>query len=201
MGGGSSVQFRLGTANHFFEAVISAPFLCAGTFTQVAILRPDYEMYTNLTNPIDYLRLSNGGSPNDFYKGSVDRMSTEPSYLPKSTISFGNNQFLGSTLGPVSSSPMIVIYTQTAGGFNLTLNGSPLDAWTNYTSYSQDLSCNLFSMQVGIGGLVPSGVPFPAMEISEIMLYDWSIGQAEKEQLGCYAKKKYGVTNYTGPCN
>jgi hypothetical protein len=40
-----------------------------------------------------------------------------------------------------------------------------------------------------------------SVKVAEIMIYDWALDDDSFRALGCYAKKKYGISNYLGSCN
>ncbi len=59
------------------------------------------------------------------------------------------------------------------------------------------LSVNFGLNYTGIGN--PPGIN--ALKVAEIMIYDWALDDDSFRALGCYAKKKYGISNYLGSCN
>ncbi len=70
-------------------------------------------------------------------------------------------------------------------------SGTPL----NYAG-----TCPSVTAQLGLMTDV-NGTFTESMDLAEILIYDWSLGASEINALGCYARNKYGILNYSGTCN
>ncbi len=62
-----------------------------------------------------------------------------------------------------------------------------------------ETSCGTFNISVGISQVATQ--PDGLIDIAEILIYYRAIGASEIKALGCYARNKYGISNYSGTCN
>jgi len=75
-----------------------------------------------------------------------------------------------------------------------------IETVTSATTLNYAGACPTVNAQVGL--MTDSTAPTSeTVDFAEILIYDWSLGASEMNALGCYAKNKYGISNYSGTCN
>jgi hypothetical protein len=151
-----------------------------------------------------YLSFTDGG--NTLARSFVSHSNTAPTghnfgYNLTDFLSLSKFIYTFSSSLSKFSSGVVAIGTSFNQAASATLfrdGSSAIESSASPLNYSGN--CPSVTARVGLMTDV-NGTFNSAIDIAELMIYDWPLGAAELNALGCYAKNKYGISSYSGTCN
>lgn len=204
LGGAPSVKFQQpgGAAQYMKIPAVNGPFWCGSSYTVMAVIRGSLTNYPDQL--AEFLKVWPAGAQTSYFSGFLKYNSIDLGYLPffdyspSGGLGSVNKVRVKSNLPPLPAGPLLVSFHFAGGGHQVRFNGQSgvsVDA-----SPGVSPSCaGAFDYYIGKGVL--SGAGGSTMEIGEILAFDWDLDPGLELRLGCYAKKRYGITNFVGSCD
>ncbi len=208
LGGAPSVTFQQsGGAAQFLQMTnAEGSFWCGSNYTVMAVIRGSLTNYPDQL--AEFLKVWPTGGATSYFSGFLKYNSIDLGYLPFFDYSPAgggggggggiNKVRVKSNLPPLPAGPLLVSFHFAGGGHQVRFNGQSgvsVDA-----SPGVSPSCaGAFDYYIGKGVL--SGAGGSTMEIGEILAFDWDLDPGLELRLGCYAKKRYGITSFVGACD
>jgi hypothetical protein len=205
-GGRPTIRFGVTTPlvyRHLEVSSANMSVLCDGTYSFFAVMKPD--MIIDGSNAFWYLSFTSGGT-------TLARSFASFSAAAPSGHNFGFNltdfqsvsklvYTFNSSLAKFPSGVVAVgaSFNQSATATLFRDGSSSVQSSATPVTYTG--ACPTVLARVGFMTDVTGGLFNSTLDIAELMIYDWPLGAAELNALGCYAKNKYGISTYSGTCN
>jgi hypothetical protein len=192
-----------GGGYHLVKNVAEIPALCGPQYSVVAIMRPDVTAGV----PYSFLQIKDASSSARVVDAQAIYLS---GFQPGIGVIFDLRYPFGVSPDIRSFSAHVTPYAskttiqgiQYSGNANTRVfrDGLLLTNSSSTSSSPGAVSCSSLSLNVGLL-TANTDVGGQVLKVAEIMIYDWALDDASFLALGCYAKKKYGISGYSAPCN
>ncbi len=195
-----SIDFTFQSFNRYLQALsVPAGYLCGGQYTTVLIGRPNFSVKAGQT--IEIFNWLSAGVP--YFKDKLTYSATNPVGHGRSIQSTWAGGLI--TYGHVSATVRIPA-TASIWGFKLSQtadrtfdNGVLGNTVVSTVTYGG--ACDPLDVQVGLGMTNTPGTGTASLELAEVIVYGRDLSAEELGQLGCYARTRYAIPNYSGTCN
>ncbi len=204
MNGRPRIRFSSDGINpqYLVKSPANFPAVCgASSFTVVSIARP--QLSATSSARYRYLKFDGAGTSGYFlasFTNSLPANNYFSAFRFREPENFLQGKKSNSEAG-AGVSPIFSAFTKSGSTSAINQNGlnSQANDVLELPVAFTEIACGSFDISVGIGyetWTLPG-----IIDIAEILIYDRALGTQEVDALGCYARSKYAITNYIGPCN